>query len=225
MGKEIGCTFTWLAFIEITAFPWLSWCLRNQYIQIARLANLPQAACRITHTTAGEWAAFTRRCITFNQDGIFWTSRRKLDLTASLGAIRFLFWKGEKNHHAMCVSKTLKLWRSTQIKAPSLLPAPKTIKKKRKQSLLNWLVTIIKYPLKIIVICKMLVSYKIFYKISNLCHVTDGWTHTVSSRAVNLHLARMLRNNLSYYVSPAVHTYSFSFVRPSIMDWFKCLIY
>lgn len=127
IGKEIASTFTWFAFIEITAFPWLSWCLRNQYIQIARLANLPQASCRITHTTAWEWTAFTRRGIAFNQDGIFWTPRRKLDLTAGLGAIRFLFWKGEKNHH-MCqlITGVVKI---NSDKALSLLPPLKTTKK------------------------------------------------------------------------------------------------
>lgn len=126
LKKKIVSIFTWFTFIEITAFPWLSWSLRNQYIQIARLANLPQAACRVTHTTAWERTAFPGRSITFNQDGIFWTARRKLDLTAGLGAIRFLFWKGEKNQHAIYVSKHYsEAVKMSSDKAPFILTPPR----------------------------------------------------------------------------------------------------
>lgn len=98
LKKKIVSIFTWFTFIEITAFPWLSWSLRNQYIQIARLANLPQAACRVTHTTAWERTATIVVSVVILQKNLRLTAFHKLNKSQEFALNPHFVWNARSNY-------------------------------------------------------------------------------------------------------------------------------
>lgn len=82
----------WFTLVEVTALPWLPGALGHQDVEVSRLADLPEAACRATHTPAGQGAALPWGGIALDQHRVLRTAGGELDLAPGLGAVwTFLF--------------------------------------------------------------------------------------------------------------------------------------